>query len=114
MNAAARVLSESLDFIVTPSRTKAITVSKQMMLILTLITLIIISALMLITISDENRINIGKLAALQQNHDDLKTTYNQLLLEENTWDSPARVQKVAQDALKMSQPDPKQVIIINQ
>jgi len=113
MNAAAKALSESLVFIATPSNTKAITLSKQMFLILTLAIAIIISALMLITVSDDNRINVGQLAQLQQTRDDLKTTYNQLLLEENTWAAPARVQTIAQKNFGMAQPDPKKVIIVN-
>jgi cell division protein FtsL len=112
MNAAARALTEGLIVANTPMRVKHITLSGNAIITLSLVVAIVISALMMVTIADNNRIAIGDFASLQQDQNALQTTYGQLLLEENTWASAGRIETIAQHDLRMRQPDPKKVIMI--
>jgi cell division protein FtsL len=112
MNAAARILSEGLVIANAPARVRHITLSKSALLMLSLVISIVKSALMMITVADNNRIAVGDLTSLQQKQENLLTTYSQLLLEENTWASAARIETIAQKQFGMQQPDPKKVIII--
>jgi cell division protein FtsL len=112
MNAAAKALSQGLVIASAPTQVSRITLSKNLIIILSLIALTVTSALSIITVADDNRIAIGNLASLQQTRDDFHTTYSQLLLEENTWASAGRVETIAQQNLGMLQPDLKQVVMI--
>lgn len=112
MNAAARALTEGLVIANAPARVRHITLSGNAIIILSLVIAIVISALMMITVADNNRIAIGNLSSLQQVQSSLQTTYGQLLLEENTWASAGRIETIAQQDLGMVQPDPKKVIMI--
>src|SRR5688572_11286216 len=112
MNAAARALSEGLSFATTPVHVRYITLSRQVLITLSLVIAIIISALMMITVADHNRIAVGDLASLLRTQTELHTTYGQLLLEENTWASAARIETIAQQKFGMIQPDLKKVVII--
>ena len=112
MNAAARALAHGIGITTTLTAVRRITLSKNVITIFSLVAVIVISALAVITVADNNRIAFGNLATMQQNRDDLQTTYGQLLLEENTWSSPARVEAIASQTLGMSQPDQHKVIII--
>jgi cell division protein FtsL len=112
MNAAARALTEGLVIANAPARVKHITLSGNAIITLSLVMAIVISALMMITLVDNNRIAIGDLNSLQQDESNLQTTYGQLLLEENTWASAGRIETIAQQDFGMQQPDPKKVIMI--
>jgi cell division protein FtsL len=112
MNAAARALAQGIDISSAPTSVRRLSLSKHNIMFFTLVFAIVISALGVITLADMNRIAFGDLATLQQSRDDLQTTYGQLLLEENTWSSPARVETIANQNLGMSQPDQQKVIII--
>jgi len=113
MNAAARILNESLIVAVRTKEMRKIVLSKQMCIIIMLLFSVLASALFSITVTDKNRIAIGTLATLEQNQNNLITTFNQLLLEKNTLNSPARIEAIAKNKLGMSLPDPKQTILIN-
>ena len=112
MNAAARALAHGIIVSNAPTSVRQLTLSKNSIAVFSLVILIVFSALAVITVADINRITFGDLATLQHNRDDLQTTYGQLLLEENTWSSPARVEAIASQTLGMSQPDQQKVIII--
>jgi cell division protein FtsL len=112
MNAAARILSEGLVIANAPARVRHITLSKSTLFILSLVLAVVVSALMMITVADVNRIAVGDLTTLQQKHENLLTTYSQLLLEENTWASAARIETIATQQFGLQQPDPKKVIIL--
>ena len=112
MNAAARILNESLIIATHPDQLKRIIFSKQMLLLAGLIGALMLSVLGVITIADKNRIEIGELSSLAHNRNEILTHYNQLLLEENTWAAPARIENLAQTKYSMVQPDPKKVIVI--
>jgi cell division protein FtsL len=113
MNAAARILNESLVVAVRTKEIRKMVLSKQMCIVLTLLFCVLTSALLLITVTDKNRIAIGALATLEQNQNNMLTTFNQLLLEKNTWSSPQRIESIAASKLSMALPDPKKIILIN-
>lgn len=112
MNAAARVLNESLLLVSRSGQVRRIIFSKQMRLILILAMSVLISLFSVITFADKNRIAIGTLSELQQSQNLLAVNYDELLLEKNTWKAPARIETIAERYLNMSVPDSKKIILI--
>jgi cell division protein FtsL len=55
-----------------------------------------------------------QLQAQQQEVDSLQVEWSQLLLEQGTWASDARVEKVAREHLQMVLPEPNEVVVITQ
>lgn len=113
MNAAARLLNESVMIATRSSQLRQLSLSKQMFFLLTLFLAVLLSGLALITLEDKNRIETGFLAELEQTQNNLVTTYNQLLLEKNTWNSPVRIEAVAHQ-LNMALPDPKLIVLVKE
>jgi len=113
MNAAARALAQGLTIAANPASVKRIALSRQAILILSLVFAIVVSALSLVTIIDSNRIAFGTLSELQKTQEQLLVQRGQLLLEENTWAAPDRVESIARQNLALAQPTPQQVVILN-
>lgn len=63
-----------------------------------------------IYVKDMNRREFIELHNLQHAHDDMLIEQGRLLLEQNTWSSPIRIQSVATTQLSMVNP-PKSVIV---
>lgn len=57
---------------------------------------------------------ISEYQHLQNQRNELQTEWGQLLLEQSTWGSFNRVERLATDELKMHVPDPQQVVMISQ
>lgn len=112
MNAAVRALTQGI--LIAGDRTHPITLSKQYILISLLFIAVMLSAVSIVYVTDSNRHLFNDLQVLQQNRDNLNTQYGQLLLEQNTWASPARVQQIAQQQMNMSLPAPKDVEMVRQ
>lgn len=55
-----------------------------------------------------------QLQSLQQEVDSLQVEWSQLLIEQGTWASDARVEKVAREHLQMVLPEPNEVVVITQ
>jgi cell division protein FtsL len=112
MNAAVRALTQGI--LVAGDHASPITISKQYLLIGLLFIAIMISSVSIVYVTDSNRHLFNDLEVLQQNSDNLNTQYGQLLLEQNTWSSPARVQQIAQQQMNMSLPAPQDVVMVRQ
>ncbi len=54
----------------------------------------------------------SQLQITQQMYDQLKTEWSQLLLEENTWVAPVRIQSLAQQKLGMRLSEMKNTILL--
>ncbi|OJA00422.1 cell division protein FtsL [Rickettsiella grylli] len=77
-----------------------------------LILAVLSSALSVIYIKAMQRNLYSQLQTAQQTYDQLKTEWSQLLLEENTWVAPVRIQNLAQQKLGMRIPEMKNTILL--
>lgn len=88
-----------------------IVLSKQLVVCLTLWALVIIQALGVIYTKQSKRLLHANLQSLYSMRDTLQIEWSQLLLEQGTWESDARVERVAREQLGMVTPSKVNVII---
>lgn len=74
----------------------------------------LISAFGVIYSTYQTRKLIAEFQYLQNQRNELQTEWGQLLLEQSTWGSFNRVERLAGKKLKMHVPDPQQVVMISQ
>ena len=77
-----------------------------------LFALVLVSALALIQSSHRSRKLFGELQDLRREAMQLDEEWGRLLLEQSTWASPDRVQRLAEDKLKMKAPDMREVKMV--
>ncbi|MDH5631965.1 MAG: cell division protein FtsL [Gammaproteobacteria bacterium] len=77
-----------------------------------LVVLILASAVAVIGMRHQSRMNFGELQALRAERDMLNTEWGKLLLEEGAWSRHQRVEAAAQKRMGMALPGPQQVRII--
>ncbi|MFI4937758.1 MAG: cell division protein FtsL [Candidatus Berkiellales bacterium] len=53
-----------------------------------------------------------RLQQLQQEVESLQVEWSQLLLEQGTWGTGARVERIARERLQMTLPEPNEVVVI--
>ncbi len=87
---------------------------KTTMLLGMLLVGVFISAISVVYNQEDNRLLFNQLSSLQKNRDVLFVTWGQLLLEETTWATQSRVQKIATEKLNMIVPDQKNIVIVRQ
>ncbi len=85
--------------------------SKQLMACLALWGIVIIQALGVIYAKQSKRLLHAQLQGLYTMRDKLQVEWSQLLLEQGTWESDARVERVAREQLGMEMPNKVNVII---
>lgn len=73
---------------------------------------VFISALGVVYNKHQSRQLFTKLQGLQQEIESLQVEWGQLLLEQGTWASDARVERVAREHLRMMLPEPNEVMVI--
>lgn len=110
MTSATRTLTHGIG--ISHSRTQSIALTTPMIGLMSLIAALLISAFSVIYVSDLNRQAFSELSTLQHSRNHLYTQWGQLLLEENTWASPERIETVAKQDLGMIIPSAKNVVII--
>lgn len=106
MNTAAKALSDA-SFSKTGVWRKLL--SKQFLFTSTLALAVFVSAICVVYVKDLNRRLFIDLSSAQAEQSQLQTEWGQLLLEQGTWSTQARIQKVAQEQLNMTVTDPKSV-----
>lgn len=79
--------------------------------VITLVLIVLFSALLLVYIKDLNRQLFSSVGQLQQNYTQLQMTHDQLLLERSVWGAQSRVQQVA-EKLDMQLPLVKETVMI--
>ena len=111
MNAAAKILEQS-----QWDQTKmfGLRFTKQNIMTLILALTVLLSAVSVIYIKTLNRRLFSELQTEQQLHDRLQVRWGQLLLEQSTWATQARVQKIASKQLHMSLPTSNNIVIVTQ
>lgn len=79
---------------------------------LILLLAVLFSAFAVIYVKDLNRRFFIDYQTLQTTHDKLYEEWGKLMLEQSTWSTQARVQKIAEGRLSMDIPSPKEVIVL--
>ncbi|WP_419420394.1 cell division protein FtsL [Legionella sp. D16C41] len=109
MNAAARIINQSTLF---NGQLFAMRLSKQLWFTLILMLLFLVSALSVVYTTNEYRTNFSELQKLKQQAHYLQLQWGQLLLEQASLATPARVEALARQKLQMQLPDDKQTFVL--
>ncbi len=112
MNTATRIITQ--DITVDQSRSLPISIQFKYVLTGILLLAVMLSAVCIVYVTDLNRHEFSDLQDMQLAKNDLNTQYGQLLLEQNTWAAPARVQQIAEQHLNMYLPEPQAVVMVHQ
>lgn len=75
--------------------------------------LVVVSALLVVGVTQDVRERTSELEVLRREAAELDVQWGQYLLEQSTWASYARVEKVAREELDMLEPGPEQIILVN-
>lgn len=75
--------------------------------------LVVVSALMVVGVTQDVRQRIGKLEILKRESAELDVQWGQYLLEQSTWASYVRVQREAEASLDMHVPSSEHIILVN-
>lgn len=87
---------------------------QQHLLLSTLGMSLLMSSIGIVYVKHSTRQMFGELHQLQTSRDELNTEWTQLLLEQGTLTSDGRVDAIAQSALKMRTPRPKDMVWVKQ
>lgn len=110
MNAAATVIHQSNVF---HGQFAEIRLSKQLWMHIILLCAVLLSALAVIYTTNLHRLTFTQLQIAEQTTHELQLQWGQLLLEQASLATPARVEALARDKLHMVLPDNKQTIILH-
>jgi len=108
MNTAIRVLPQNRLDTAVP----ALLIKKPKIVNLALIIFLLCTAFAVIYIKDVNRRLFIHYQGLQATHDRLYEDWGKLLLEQSTWSSQGRVQRIATQRLAMTIPSPKEIVVL--
>lgn len=109
MNAAARIMNQPTLF---SGQLGGLHLSKQFVLQLTLLMSILVSALTVIYATNTHREIFSELQQANREEQALQLQWGQLLLEQASLSTPARVQSIAAEKFKMILPAPQQTIMV--
>lgn len=84
----------------------------QSLVLLILSLSVIASALLLVYTRHQSRELHTVLQKIQHQKDTLHVEWTRLLLEQSTWASDIRVEKIAREELNMTMPSPNQMVVI--
>lgn len=73
----------------------------------------VISALLVVGVTQDVRERTSELEVLRREAAELEVQWGQYLLEQSTWASYARVEKIAREELEMLEPGSEQIIFVN-
>lgn len=109
MNAAARIINQSTLF---NGQLFAMRLSKQLWIILILMLLVLLSSLAVVYATNEYRTNFSELQKLELQAHHLQLHWGQLLLEQASLATPARVEALATQKLQMRLPADTQTFVL--
>ncbi|KTD25978.1 MULTISPECIES: cell division protein FtsL [Legionella] len=109
MNAAARAINQSNFF---TGQLSDMRFSKQLCFLLTLLLAVLVTALAIVYTTNEHRIYFSQLQSLEQEANQLQLQWGQLLLEQASLATPARVEQLAVEKLQMRLPMDKEIFIL--
>ena len=79
---------------------------------LVLVIVTVLCALLLITSQHKARRTFNELELEQEKSRQLDVEWGQLQLEQSTWATPSRVEKLARERLHMVTPDPRRTLLV--
>lgn len=109
MNAAARAINQSNVF---NGQLFDLRFSKQLCVVLILLLLVLTSSLAVVYTINEHRSSFSKFQQLEQQMHQLRLQWGQLLLEQASLATPARVEELAIQKLQMHLPEDKQTFVL--
>ena len=109
MNAAARAINQSNLF---NGQLFDMQLSRQLCFVLTLLIAVLVSALAVVYTTNEHRSSFSQSQQLEQKMNRLQLQWGQLLLEQASLATPARVEELAIDKLQMRLPADKQTFVL--
>ena len=109
MNAAAREISQNNFF---SGHLEDIHVSKQLFLQLVLLFSVLASAIAVVYVTNVHRMTFSQMQLVEQDTQELQLQWGQLLLEQASLATPARVERFADEKLHMVIPSDKQIVIL--
>lgn len=109
MNAAARAINQSNFF---TGQLLKMRLSKQLCLLLTVLFAVLVTALAIVYTTNEYRMSFIELQRLEQQTNQLQLQWGQLLLEQASLATPARVEQLAREKLKMRLPAEKEIFVL--
>jgi len=77
-----------------------------------LIAAVFLSALAVIDARHENRLLFAQLQQLRQQRDQINIEWGQLLLEQSTWSTHARIEQMATQKLGMEMPMHPEIVVV--
>ncbi len=110
MNAAAKVMHQSNFF---SGQFADIRLSRRFCMHMILVFTMLISALAVVYVTNLHRITFSQLQAAEQSNHQLQLQWGQLLLEQASLATPARVQELATEKLHMELPVDKKTFILH-
>ena len=109
MNAAAKAINQSNFF---SGQLSDMRLSKPFFFLLTLLIAVLVSALAIIYTTNEHRMSFSELQRLEQHNHQLRLQWGQLLLEQASLATPARVEELAGGKLQMRLPLDKETFVL--
>jgi len=109
VNAAARAINQSTVF---NGQLVDLRLSKPLCMTLALLLTVLISSLAVVYTTNEYRSSFNQLQQLERHMDQLKLQRGQLLLEQASLATPARVEELAVKKLHMRLPEDKQTFVL--
>jgi len=80
---------------------------------ITLVLLVVISALAVVGLRHQSRVSFAELQSLRSERDNLDIEWGRLLLEQGAWSQHQRVESIARTKLGMKTPEAREVVILN-
>jgi cell division protein FtsL len=88
--------------------------SGKLLILMILLIITFISAISVVYVKHYNRKLFVELQILEQQRDDMEVEWGKLQLEQNTWATHARIERIAKNNLQMITPDMGDIIYIRQ
>jgi cell division protein FtsL len=82
------------------------------LLMVSLLALVLLSALNVIWVRHETRVLFVELQSLQSQRDELNVDWGRLQLEQSAWATKARIERIARDELKMQRPVDVEMVLV--
>ncbi len=88
--------------------------SGKVLFIMILLIVTFVSAISVVYVKHYNRKLFVELQQMEKQRDDMEVEWGKLQLEQNTWATHARIERIAKEKLQMITPDTSDVIFIRQ
>ena len=92
----------------------AVSQQRSWFFVATVALLVVLSAISVIYSTYQTRKLVAEFQQLQNMRNDMEVEWGQLLLEQSTWGSFNRVERLASKRLKMIVPEPNKIVMVSQ